>query len=431
MTTTNSRGTSPRSSQLAERARELTPGGVHSNVRMNAPMVFFERGEGAWLFDVDGNDYVDHLLGQGPNFLGHAPKAVTEAVAEACRAGTLFGGQHELEIEAGEAVLRALGWADTLRFGVSGTEMVHAAIRVARGHTGRRKIVRFEGHYHGWLDSVLIAEHDGKWGPATLGQNDSDLADQIILPWNDPDVVSDAFARHGEDIAAIITEPMMVNVGAILPRPGYLEHLRNVAHAHGALLILDEVICGFRLALGGAAERFGVTPDIATYGKAIAGGWPVAAMAGRREIMEPIGRGAINHSGTFNSSVMSMAAVVAALQQLTTDPPYQRIESYGTRLQVELAALADRYEIPLSLQGLPVAFHASIGVGDVHDAASLARHRDSAAYAELARVLVDHGVWVAGRGVWYTSAAHGDRELEAVVERADAAFAAYSAGRAK
>jgi glutamate-1-semialdehyde 2,1-aminomutase len=418
-----------RSEQLSERAASLTPGGVHSNVRLTAPRVFFERGEGAWLHDVDGNDYVDHLLGQGPNFLGHAPAGVLDAVAEACRRGTIYGGQHELEIEAGQAVLDAVGWADRVRFGLSGTEMVHAAVRAARAHTGRRRIIRFEGHYHGWLDDMLIAERDGTWGPATLGQDETDLADQIILPWNDPDVVTAAFERYGDEIAAIITEPMMVNVGAIVPRPGYLEHLLTTAHGHGALLILDEVICGFRLALGGAAERFGITPDLATYGKAIAGGWPVAAMVGRADILDPIGTGAVNHSGTFNSSVMSMAAVVAAIAQLRDDPPYERIERYGTDLQAALIDLGRRHGIELAVQGVPAALHASIGSGEVVDAASLAANRDLGAYAALAGLLVEHGVWVAGRGVWYTSTAHGQRELDAVVERADAAFTEFAVGR--
>lgn len=416
-----------RSVALTARAARLTPGGVHSNVRIDAPRVFFERGEGAWLYDVDGNDYVDHLLGQGPNFLGHACRPVLDAVAAACQRGTIYAGQHELEIVAAEAVLGALGWAERVRFGVTGTEMVHAAIRAARAFTGRRRIVRFHGHYHGWLDNMLGVERDGVWGPASGGQLSGDLAEQLVLPWNDADAVVDALERHGDEIAAIITEPMMINAGAIVPRPGYLELLRDTAHAHGALLIFDEVICGFRLALGGAAERFGVTPDLATYGKAIAGGWPVAAMAGRADVLDPIGTGAVNHSGTLNSSVMSMAAVAAAIEVLRDDPPYERIERYGEQLRAELTRLGGEHGIALRVQGLPAALHASIGDGAVVDAASLAANRDAKAYASLASELTARGVWVAGRGVWYTSATHGERELDAVVERADAALAAFAA----
>lgn len=416
-----------RSEALARRAARTTPGGVHSNVRLTAPRIFFDRAEGAWLHDVDGNDYVDHLLGQGPNFLGHAPPQIVGAVAEACRCGTLFGGQHRREVEASEAVIDAIGWADMVRFGVSGTEMVHEALRLARAYTGRRRLVRFEGHYHGWLDNVLLADRGGVWGPASEGQYDSHLEDQIVLPWNDADAVDRAFTEHGDEIAAVITEPMMVNVGAISPRPGYLEHLRTLTEKFGAVLIFDEVITGFRLALGGGAERFGVQPDLATYGKAMAGGWPVAALAGRSELMEMIGTGAVNHSGTFNSSVMAMASVISTLDELRSGAAYEAVEAHGTALMGGLRDLGERHGVELRIEGLPAAFHVTIGSGEVHDARSLAAIGGTAGYARLADLLVAHGVWVAARGVWYTSAAHGTRELTAVLERADAALGAYTA----
>ena len=409
------------SSSLAAAARRLTPGGVHSNVRLSGPEAFIARASGAWLYDVDGNDYVDHLLGQGPNFLGHAPEHVVGFVADACRSGMVFGGQHPLEVDAAQAVVDASGWADNVRFGLSGTEMVQAAIRLSRAHTGRRRVIRFEGHYHGWLDNILMAYRDGTWGTATAGQTDEDLAYQVLLPWNDLDAVTQAFEDHGDEIAAIITEPMMINAGAIEPRPGFLEGLRALADEYGSVLIFDEVISGFRLALGGAAERYGVTPDLALYGKAIAGGWPVAALVGGRSMMEPFGTGEVNHSGTFNSNAMGMAAVVATLDQLVSDPPYERIEAYGSALQAGLIALAAEHDLDLHIQGIPVAFHASFGSTDAYDARSLLE-LDGERYAEFAKVLVAHGVWVAGRGIWYTSAAHGDAELAAVLERADAAM---------
>lgn len=414
------------SADLVAQARTLTPGGVHSNVRLSGPERFIDRATGAWLYDVDGNDYVDHLLGQGPNFLGHAPAVVIDAVEHACRKGMVYGGQHPLEVDAAKAVVAATGWAEMVRFGLSGTEMVQAAIRLARAHTGRRRIIRFEGHYHGWLDNILMAYHDGEWGTATAGQSDDDLAYQIVLPWNDEDAVRTAFERHGDEIAAVITEPMMINTGAIQPRPGYLESLRATTTEYDSVLIFDEVISGFRLALGGATERFGVTPDIALYGKAIAGGWPVAALVGTESMMAPFGTGVVNHSGTFNSNAMGMAAVVATLAELRDNPPYAGIDEYGTALQGELARLADEHSLDLHIQGLPVAFHASFGSDDAHDARSLMK-LDGARYAEFAKVLTDHGVWVAGRGIWYTSAAHGTRELDAVVERADRAMRAFTA----
>jgi glutamate-1-semialdehyde 2,1-aminomutase len=417
--------TNPNSARMVREARRLTPGGVHSNVRLSGASAFIERAKGAWLYDVDGKDYVDHLLGQGPNFLGHAPDSISEAINAACRNGMLYGGQHPLEIEAAKAALDAMKWPDMIRFGMSGTEAVHAALRLAKAHTGRRRIIRFEGHYHGWLDNILVANHNDTWGPATQGQVQADLDYQIILPWNDPGAITAAFDRHGEEIAAIITEPMMINVGAIEPLPGYLEHLRNVTAQHDSLLIFDEVICGFRLALGGAAERYGVDPDLATYGKAMAGGWPVAALAGKGHIMERFGNGEVNHSGTFNSNVMGMAAVVAAISELRRDPPYERIHAYGTELMEHIGRLGREHGLEFHVQGLPVAFHTSFGSADAHDAASLSE-LDTARYANFAEVVVDHGVWVTGRGIWFTSAAHGEDELNAVVERLDAAMGAFA-----
>ncbi|WP_218871617.1 aspartate aminotransferase family protein [Microlunatus parietis] len=412
-----------RSRELRARAVELTPGGVHSNVRLTSPSVFFDRGKGAWLWDADGNDYVDYLLGQGPNFLGHAHDEVITAVESAMRRGGVFGSQHVLENEAGELFLDSIGWAERVRFGVSGTEADQAALRLARAATGRTRFVRFEGHYHGWLDNVLIKTVDGVTGPASEGQLAHHLDDSIVLGFNDPVALARAFDEHGGEIAAVILEPMMCNSGAIPPENGYLQRVRELCTEHGAVLIFDEVITGFRLTLGGAAERFGVTPDLAVYGKAMAGGWPVSALAGRADVMDRFAAG-VNHSGTFNSSVPACAAVTAALTVLRRDAPYQRVEEHGARLIDGIRKLGVDHDLPLRVQGLPMAFH--VGFGDpapVIDAAGLGR-LDLKRYADLVPVLVDHGIWVAPRGIWYVSAAHGDSELAAVLERLDAALSA-------
>jgi glutamate-1-semialdehyde 2,1-aminomutase len=385
---------------------------------------FFARGEGAWLWDVDGNDYVDYLLGQGPNFLGHAPAAVTEAVSRACQRGLVFAAQHELEVEAAELFLDTLGWAERVRFGPSGTEMVQAALRLARAATGRARFVRFEGHYHGWLDNVLLGmDHDGHPVPASDGQLPRHLDDGLVLPWNDADALADALARAGDDVAAVIMEPFMCNSGAIAPRPGYLETVRELCDRHGVILIFDEVITGFRLGLGGAVERFGVTPDLATYGKAMAGGWPVAALAGRAELMDLLASGVV-HAGTFNASVMACAAVASSLRLLRDDPPYPRVEAHGEEVMQGLQELAKVHDVPLRVQGLGMAFHASFGDSEtVHDLREL-HHLDLDRYQRLAARLVDAGVWVAGRGIWYVSTSHGDRERDVVLERVDATLAA-------
>jgi glutamate-1-semialdehyde 2,1-aminomutase len=406
-----------RSVELFERARHCIPGGVHSNVRLDAPPMYFTRGEGAWLWDVDGNDYVDYLLGQGPAFLGHAPPVVTAAVEQACRSGMVFGAQHPLEIEASELICGLVGWAEMVRFGTSGTEVVQAALRAARAATGRTLFIRFEGHYHGWLDNVLVSVAKNGARPASAGQPPEVLRESITVPWNDIGALEEVFDHRAGDIAAVLMEPMMINAGAIEPRPGYLEGVRKLCDDHGAVLIFDEVITGFRLGLGGATGRFGVTPDLATYGKALAGSWPVGALAGRRELMEPFGSGTVNHSGTFNANVMAMAAVTATLKQLRDEPPYEQIERIGGRLMKELG------ELGLRIQGTPMAFHATFADDDIEvtDYRSL-QQCDTDRYRRLARRLVDEGVWVATRGVWYVSAAHGDKEVEITVERASRAM---------
>ena len=413
-----------RSDALHATATKLTPGGVHSNVRLSGPQVFFERAKGARLWDVDGNEYVDYLLGQGPNFLGHAHPVVERAVADACRNGLIFGGQHPLEVEAGQRFLDALGWADMVRFGLSGTECVQAAIRVARAATGRERFVRFQGHYHGWLDNVLLAyEPDGAPKKASEGQLQSHIDDSFVLPWNDAGAIAELLEQRGEEVAAIIMEPFMCNSGAISPRDGYLERVRELCDSYGIVLIFDEVITGFRLALGGATERFGVTPDLATYGKAMAGGFPVAALAGRAELMERFAAD-VNHSGTFNASVMACAAVTAAITTLAEDPPYERIERHSAAVQQGIRELAQEHDLPLRVQGVGPAFHVSFGdAAPVHDFAEL-QTLDLARYSAFVPKLVEHGVWVTGRGIWYVSAAHGDAELTTVLERFDTALKA-------
>ena len=409
-----------RSEELAGRARSRIPGGVNSNVRLDGPQIFFERGEGAWLWDVDGNDYVDYLLGQGPAFLGHASPTVVAAVEEASRKGMVYGAQNPYEVQAAELLCETLGWPDMVRFGSSGTEMVQAAVRLARAATGRTRFVRFGGHYHGWLDNVLVASEGDHYSPASAGQPADSLAHTVTLPWNDLDVV--AGALDGGEIAAVIMEPAMLNAGAIAPREGYLAGVRNLCDRHGTILIFDEIITGFRLGAGGVAGLYGVTPDLATYGKAMAGSWPVGALAGPAHLMERIGTGEVTHAGTFNANVMGMAAVAATLRILEEAPPYQQMEKTGTRLMEGLEGIASRLGIPLRLQGWPMAFHASFGndveVWDHRDLALL----DSGRYRELASRLVDNGVWVAARGIWYLSAAHGEHEVEVTLDRAETAL---------
>jgi glutamate-1-semialdehyde 2,1-aminomutase len=405
------------SKNLRKRALATIPGAVNSNIRLSAPPVFFERAKGATLWDVDGQEYIDYVLGQGPHFLGHACVPVNAAVAEACEKGMLFGATHALEVEAAELVLEALGWADRLRLGLTGTECVQAALRLARAATGRHKFVRFDGHYHGWLDNVLIGPDERPSRSASEGQMASYLDDSFILEWNNADALEALLREQGDTVCAVIMEPMMVNTGAIEALPGYLARVRELCNEHQVVLIFDEVITGFRLARGGAAELYGVVPDLAIYGKAIGGGWPVAAIAGRADLMDSFGTGQVNHSGTFNGSVMAAAAVAATQRFLTQDPPYKRVADYGSALMEGLATVAKQYGVALHLQGLPSAFHASLGpplsISNLRTLGEL----DLDGYAKLTAHFVNHGLWVMQRGIWFVSAAHGELELERTLDR--------------
>jgi glutamate-1-semialdehyde 2,1-aminomutase len=409
-------------SDLEARAKRRIPGGVNSNVRLDAPYTFFSHGKGPRLYDVAGRDYIDYLLGQGPAFLGHAHPQVVAAVSQALTTGQVFAAQHPLEVEAAEAVCDALGWADMVRLGMTGTESVQAAFRLARAATGRKRIIRFEGQYHGWLDNVLIKFEPGPAQAASAGQLTEALEETIVVPWNDLGALAQALDAHGREVAAVITEPMMLNQGSIEPKPGYLQGMKELTAKAGAVLIFDEVITGFRLALGGAAERFGVTPDLAIYGKAIAGTFPVSAIAGKAELMSRFGTGEVNHSGTFNASVMAAAAVVASLKVLKSELPYERVAAYGETLQAGLRDIAREAGVPLRIAGPGMAFHmsflsdgapADLEVTDLRVLKTL----DGERYRALARALAEAGIWVAARGIWYVSTTHGDIELEQTLER--------------
>lgn len=425
------------SQQLLERARRVLPAGVTSNVRAaERPFpLFFARAEGAILTDVDGNAYIDYVLGQGPMILGHSHPAVLAAVERAMRRGQLFAGQHELEIEVAETLTRLIPCAEMCRFGVSGSELVQAALRLARAVTGRALILRFEGHYHGWFDNVLLSvappldragpRERPRPVPGSAGQAASVLADTLVLPWNDLPLVEALFAERGHAIAAILTEPMMCNTGAIPPAPGFLEGLRRICDQYGALLLMDEVITGFRLGLSGAQGRFGVTPDLAVFAKAMGGGFAVAALAGRRALMERLARD-VNHSGTFNGNVIAMAAAAAALAELERDDGavYRHIEALGIRLMDGIRALAQRHDLPLLVQGFPAAFHVAFtSLSAIREYREYALHCDTERYGRFKVALLQRGVRALDRGIWYLSAAHTPEQIARTLDAVDSAFA--------
>jgi len=416
-----------------ELARTRIAGGVNSNVRLNAPLICFASGRGARLTDVDGNVYIDYALGMGPNILGHAPAAVTDEVARTLGMGQLFAGQHPLELELANKLCSCVKSAELVRFGLSGSEMVQAALRVARAYTGRSEVIKFEGHYHGWFDNILINQsrpiaEDGDTLPRqhhlqSEGQSPLASADMAVLPWNDFEAIDRYVNANAAKIAAIITEPVMLNTGGILPKKGYLQHLRRVATAHGIVLIFDEVITGFRVGLGGAQKLYDVEPDLSVFAKALGAGFPVSALAGSRAIMELFGSGRVNHSGTYNANLVSISAALATLRELSANDQaaYKRINSMGTTLMEGIAAAAGRHGVDLQVSGLPSAFHTCFARHPIHDYGSYL-NADHERLGRFLAALLEQGVRPTGRGTWFVSAAHTDGDVTSTLDAVEHAL---------
>ncbi len=424
-----------RSAELLERAGRVLAGGVSSEFRKyNHPhAIFYTHGEGSHICDVDGNDYLDFTLSQGPLILGHSHPEVLKAVNDYSSLGQLYAGQHLREIELAEKLHEVIPSAELMRFCLDGSEAVQTALRVARAKTGRGKFLRFEGHYHGWLDNVA-------WGLSTpsveaLGSREnpevypwsSGLAEHardefIILPWNDIELVRQTLAAHHGEIAAIITEPVMCNNGCILPEEGYLAGLRGLCDQYRIALIFDEVITGFRLSLGGAQQYFGVTPDMSIFAKAIASGYPISAIVGRREWMELIAESRVIHAGTMNAGNPTVAAALATIEVLERENPYERMFRLGRRLMDGLREAARGHHPDLLIQGPGPMFN--LGFTDL---ARVKDYRDTLRYdkPKLGRFIAalhDEGIRVIGRGLWYISAAHTEADIDRAIEVSSRVF---------
>ena len=424
-----------RSARLYERARHVIAGGVSSDARRADQPLFVDHARGAELWDVDGNRYLDYVLGQGPNLLGHAAPLVAEAVSAQVSRGVAYAAQHELEAIVAERVCNMVPAAELVRFNSVGSEAVHGAIRLARGHTGRPKIVKFEGNYHGWLDPVLYSVHpdvalagDARHPTAvggSAGQPRHDADDLIVLPYNDLSAVAKALGDHSEEIAAVILEPLLCNTGCITPQPGYLEGLRELTKQYGVVLIFDEIISGFRVAPGGAQELLGVVPDLAAFGKAMAGGMQVSALVGSREVMESIADGKVAHAGTFNSHPVAMAAADAVLRQLDEhrDAVYPPLNAAGRRLMAGLRELAERHGVPLLVDGPGPVFQTYVtDQTDVTDYRSFAAC-DRATMARFHAGLFAAGINIVPRGLWFLSTEHTEDQIDETIAVADAVLA--------
>lgn len=425
------------SKELFDRAQASLAGGVSSQFRAGGypHPLFFECGKGAKMYDVDGNEYIDYVLGQGPAIFGHAPEFLTEAVAGSLTRGQIFAGQIQLEVTVSEMIQRVVPCAELIRYANSGSEVVHTALRLARGITGREKIIKFEGHYHGWLDNIAVSlsptlEQAGTYDapntvPLTKGQEKAVLNDIVVLPWNNLDVFKAALQRHRGEIAGVIMEAIMCNTNCILPRPGYLEGVRELCSNEGIVLIFDEVITGFRVDLGGAQRYLGVTPDAATFGKAMAGGFTISMIAGKREFMEKVADGTILHAGTLNANMPSMVATAAALEKLQENDGaiYHHLFRIGHLLMDGIRERAKQWGIDVLIQGPGPLFHLGFTTAQiVTDYRSHITHCDAKKYAKFAALMLESGVRLVGRGMWYMSGAHTEREVEETLRMVDRAF---------
>jgi glutamate-1-semialdehyde 2,1-aminomutase len=422
-----------KSRQLLADAAQYLPGGVNSNYRLGispTPLVF-DRGEGPYLYDVDGNRLIDYYLGMGPMILGHNPAPVLAAVAEQLKRGILYAGQSEIEYAVARLVCQMVPCAEMVRFGCSGSEVVQAALRLARAATTRNMVVKFEGHYHGWLDNIhwSIGPSPEQAGPAdapqpvpgSIGQDPLVGEHLTVLPWNNLDLLAARLQRG--DVAAVIMEPAMCNTSVILPAEGYLEGVRQACSETGTVLIFDEVITGFRVAPGGAQQRLGVTPDLATFGKAIGGGFPVACLAGRADLMEQFLTRRVMHGGSYNAQPVAMAATFATLSALADGQVHERIEQRGRRLMDGIAGALAEAGKPARVQGFPQIFHVALGTpSPITDYRSWLA-ADKARYVRFTTALLEHGVRALERGAWFLSDTHTDEVIDETIAAVAAAAA--------
>lgn len=425
----------PNSETLYARACQSLAGGISSEFRrFHSPHpLFYASGQGSHIVDVDGNDYLDFTLSQGPLILGHSHPEVLTAVAQASEQGQLFAGQHLAELELAEKLQSLIPCAERIRFSLSGSEAVHAALRVARAVTGKPKFLRFEGHYHGWLDNVALGiaanseealgsrEHPTpiRWS-AGLPAHIED--ESLLLPWNDLSLVERTLEAHHQELAAILTEPIQCNSGCIPPKPGFLAGLRELCDRYQILLLFDEVITGFRVAPGGAQSYFGVVPDLAIFGKALGSGYPISALVGREIWMRPIAEGRVIHAGTMNAGQPSVAAALATLRILERDDVHARLFQTGQQLMAGLRQAAADAGLTLLVQGPGPMFHAGFTALDaVHDYRDTL-HYDKTLYARFVLAMQERGIRLIGRGLWYISAAHTQEESGHCIEVAGEVF---------
>ncbi|MCD6043050.1 MAG: glutamate-semialdehyde--aminomutase [Burkholderiales bacterium] len=417
--------------ELFERARRLIPGGVNSPVRafraVGGVPRFFERAAGAHLWDADGRRYIDYVGSWGPMLAGHTHPAVVEAVQEAASRALSFGAPTEAEVELAEMLCRLVPSLELVRLVSSGTEATMTAIRLARGHTGRSLIVKFEGCYHGHADALLVKAGSGALtfgNPSSAGVPAETAAQTMVLDYNNISSLEELFSTKGPEIAGVIVEPVAGNMNLVLPAPGFLETLREECTRHGAVLIFDEVMTGFRVALGGAQARFGIRPDLTTLGKVIGGGLPVAALGGRREIMEKLAPlGPVYQAGTLSGNPVAVAAGLATLKLVEEKGFIEKVESTTRKLVEGLAAEASQAGVTFSAQSIGSMFGIYVRAAPPRSFAEVMQC-DRERFNLFFHAMLEQGVYLAPSAyeTGFVSAAHGAADLDATFAAAKAAF---------
>lgn len=421
---------------LFARAQNSLTGGVSSPVRAKAPVpLYYRDGHGSRLVDVDGNEYIDYQLAWGPNILGYRHPRMVEAMRRQAERPYDYGAQHELEIAVAERIQRCVPCAERVAFTSSGSEAVQLVHRLARAFTGRPLILKFEGHYHGWMDSVLLSHHPraDQVGPRqhphvvpeSRGQVNNAADNAVVAPWNDVEVLQQLLEQHSGRVAAVIMEPVLCNSGCLMPRTGYLETAKNLAHQHGALLVFDEVITGFRMALGGAQSHYNLVPDCATFGKAVGGGLPLSVVAGRKEILDQMFTGGVVFGGSFNGNPVSLAGANATLEELEQDhgAALVRANRTGEALRAGLERLAERHKIALLVTGFGAAICLHFTSRE-----ELWEYRDTLDdnTERLQRFLLlamEEGVILVPDGRMYISAVHDQRDVDETLAAFDRVMA--------
>ena len=432
-----------RSQQLFERAQRSLVEGVNSPSRGAAVYaggpIMLERGQGSHVWDADGNQYIDFMMSFGALIHGHAHPKLVSVVSEAMAEGSHFATATSAEVEAAERFQRMVPSAEVVRFANTGSEATMLALRLARAHTGRTKFLKFEGHYHGWYDPYLLNAHSH--APAELGPKENPnripdsegippatFDDVVLAPWNDVAMLERVIRQHGRELAAVITEPIMANMGCIPPRAGYLQRLRELTQECGALLILDEVVTGFRYAPGGCQEYYGVRPDLSTFGKALGAGFPVGAVAGPRSILDRMrwGDHMVLHYGTFNGHRLTMKLIAASLDLLSCDGTYRKLHAIGDAAISGLRDVFRRHRIKAIVQGFGPMFQIYFTERKaIHDYRDYCTYVDSALYSRFVHLLLERGIYMTpSNGLhWIISTAHSEADIEALVRAADQACA--------